>query len=149
MNPSPFPFPLLVSSPWRQQNFQRREGGRDDCHHHHHPPTTTTTPLPTSTGDHASHLHHQNPTPAIPTAGDRHHHRLLDNPLPTKGNGYNVGFGTCSGKILPSPTWENITSILLLLDSSGFQLLRPQMIILVVLAPFGSLRLMSSKLEIS
>ncbi|KAG5562944.1 hypothetical protein RHGRI_001221 [Rhododendron griersonianum] len=63
------------------QNFQRREGRRDDRHrhHHHHPPTTTTTPLPTSTGDHASHLHHQNPTPALPTAGDRdrHHHRLL------------------------------------------------------------------------
>ncbi|KAI8536075.1 hypothetical protein RHMOL_Rhmol10G0227800 [Rhododendron molle] len=42
--------------------------------------------LPTSTGEHASHLHHQNPTPALPTADDRHHHWLLGSPtlLPTK-----------------------------------------------------------------
>ncbi|KAG5548649.1 hypothetical protein RHGRI_014110 [Rhododendron griersonianum] len=71
------------------QNFQRREGRRNDCHHH---PPTTTTPLPTSTGDHASHLHHQNPTPALPTAGDRHHHRLLGNLtlLPTKAENGNI-----------------------------------------------------------
>ncbi|KAI8561390.1 hypothetical protein RHMOL_Rhmol04G0335400 [Rhododendron molle] len=70
------------------QSFQRREGRRDDCHRYHHHPPTTTTPLPTSTGDHASHLHlHlQNPTPALPTAGDRQHHRLLGSPtlLPMK-----------------------------------------------------------------
>ncbi|XP_058180110.1 uncharacterized protein LOC131298651 [Rhododendron vialii] len=50
------------------------------------------TMLPTSTSDHGSHLHHQNPTPALPTTGEHHHHRLLGSPtLPHHEDNWTCG----------------------------------------------------------